>query len=299
MSAFGGKADIGLRCPNVLLVACTARAAAVDSETCFKETGDVAIAACTRLIESGEFTGNGLAAIYFNRGVTWYEMGNYDRAIQDYNEAIKLNPNFEQAFFNRGNAFDEHEQFDRAIQDYDRAIALKPDYAKAFNNRGISFTKKGQYDRAIQDYDQAIKLEPEYAEALNNRGTAYFGKREYDHAIQDYEEAIKLNPSFAQAFYNRGVTKLTSGDTDGGNADIDAAKRINPAIVRQPKRRLDTLGLRPQQRNDECYRRTHSSQHRRPSVGREVQGQRAENRRPAERRDVADVLSAELYRQTP
>ena len=151
MSAFGGKADIGLRCPNVLLVACTARAAAVDSETCFKETGDVAIAACTRLIESGEFTGNGLAAIYFNRGVTWYEMGNYDRAIQDYNEATKLNPNFEQAFFNRGNAYSEKGQFERAIQDYNRAIELKPDYAKAFNNRGYVYDEKGEFDHAIQD----------------------------------------------------------------------------------------------------------------------------------------------------
>ena len=69
-------------------------AAAIDRETCFAETGDVAISACTRLIESGEFMGNSLAAIYFNRGVTWYDMGDHDRAIQDYNEAIKLNPNF-------------------------------------------------------------------------------------------------------------------------------------------------------------------------------------------------------------
>jgi len=56
-------------CFAALLVACMARAAAIDRETCFKETGHVAIAACTRLIESGESVGNGLAAIYFNRGV--------------------------------------------------------------------------------------------------------------------------------------------------------------------------------------------------------------------------------------
>ena len=129
-------------CFAALLVACAARAAAVDSETCFKETGDVAIAACTRLIESGEFTGNRLAAIYFNRGVTWYEMGDHDRAIQDYNKAVKFNPNFDQAFFNRGNAYDEKGQFERAIKDYNRAIELKPDYTKAFNNRGISYAKR-------------------------------------------------------------------------------------------------------------------------------------------------------------
>ena len=160
-------------CFAALLVACTARAAAVDSETCFKETGDVAIAACTRLIESGEFTGNGLAAIYFNRGVTWREMGDHDRAIQDYTEAIKLNPNFEQAFFNRGNAYEEKGQLERAIQDYNRAIELKPDYAKAFNNRGYVYDEKGEFGHAIQDYDRAVALKPDYAKALNNRGISY------------------------------------------------------------------------------------------------------------------------------
>jgi tetratricopeptide (TPR) repeat protein len=166
-------------CFAALLIACMAREAAIDRETCFAETGDVAIAACTRLIESGEFMGNGLAPIYFNRGVTWYDMGDHDRAIQDYNEAIKLNPNFEQAFFNRGNAFDENEQFERAIQDYDRAIALKPDYAKVFNNRGYAYDEEGAFDRAIQDYDRAIALKPDYAKAFNNRAISYAKKSQY------------------------------------------------------------------------------------------------------------------------
>jgi tetratricopeptide (TPR) repeat protein len=74
-------------------------------------------------------------------------MGDHDRALQDYNEAIKLNSNFEQAFFNRGNAYDEEGQFGRAIQDYNRAIELKPDYAKAFNNRGYVYDEKGEFDQ--------------------------------------------------------------------------------------------------------------------------------------------------------
>jgi tetratricopeptide (TPR) repeat protein len=78
------------------------------------------------LIESEDFTANGLAVIYYNRGVTWYEMGQYSRAIQDYDEAIKLNPNFAQAVFNRGNAYDSERDYDHAIDDDQLALVPRP-----------------------------------------------------------------------------------------------------------------------------------------------------------------------------
>jgi tetratricopeptide (TPR) repeat protein len=254
----------------VALSAVEAPVAAADKETCFKEEGNTAVAACTRLIESEDFVVNGLAVIYYNRGATLYDMGQYDRAIQDYDAAIKLNPNFGQAVFNRGNAYDEKGQYDRAIQDYNLAIELSPDYAKVFNNRGYVYDEKREYDRAIRDYDRALELNPSYAEALNNRGIAY-GKmgeyihairdydraielepkyaeafnnrggvyyqiRDYDRAIQDYDEAIKLKRNFAMAFYNRGMAKLKRGDTAAGDADIAIAKVINPGISGLPLR---------------------------------------------------------------
>jgi tetratricopeptide (TPR) repeat protein len=77
-----------------------------DQEIYFKERGDAAIAACTRLIETGGFAQNDLAEIYYNRGVTWYDEGAYDRVIEDYDQALKLNPNFTPAVFKRGNSYD-------------------------------------------------------------------------------------------------------------------------------------------------------------------------------------------------
>lgn len=207
-------------------------AAAVDRQTCFEETGEVAIAACTRLISSGEFDGDALAVIYFDRGVTWYTIGEYDRAIQDYDRALKLTPQFAQAVFNRGNALDEKGQFDRAIQDYDQAIKLNPNYAMAFNNRGYVWDERHDFDRAIKDYDRAIDLNPQYAQAFNNRGVAYAHKGDWDRAIRDYDRAIELDPGYAAAFYNRGIAKLKNGKMRDGNADIATAKAVNPDIGR-------------------------------------------------------------------
>jgi len=77
------------------------------------------------------------------------------------------------AFYNRGNSYRSKGQPDRAIEDYDQAIRLNPIYALAFYNRGNAYNGKGQPDRAIEDYDQAIRLNPNYADAFSNRGLVY------------------------------------------------------------------------------------------------------------------------------
>ena len=73
------------------------------------------------------------------------------------------------ALQNRGTAYLDKGDIDRAIQDLDRAIRLDPNYANAFNSRGVAYEAKGEYERAIQDLDQAIRLDPDNANALNGR----------------------------------------------------------------------------------------------------------------------------------
>ncbi len=80
----------------------------------------------------------------------------------------------------RGLIYARKGEYDRAIQDYDQAIRLNPNDAQAFNNRGNVYVTKGQYDRAIQDYDQAIRLNPKDAKALLYRGIAQFEQGEFD-----------------------------------------------------------------------------------------------------------------------
>ena len=81
---------------------------------------------------------------FVNRGIAFRRVGDVDRAIRDYDEAIRLNPRAADAFNNRGNAFRTRDELERALRDYDEAIRLDPHYAHAFNNRGIIFLERGE-----------------------------------------------------------------------------------------------------------------------------------------------------------
>src|SRR6185437_15671151 len=122
---------------GALLVAGASSALADDWDTCAKESGDAAIAACTQAIKSGRYVGASLALAYVNRGVEWKAKGDLPRAIADYNEAISQDPQQPAAFNSRGAAFASQNQYDAAIRDYDAAIKLNPKDASTFNNRGL------------------------------------------------------------------------------------------------------------------------------------------------------------------
>ncbi|MDH5506490.1 MAG: tetratricopeptide repeat protein [Anaerolineae bacterium] len=163
-----------------------------------------------------------------NRGLAYAKQGDHTLAIQDYDRAIQLNPEYAAAYNNRGNAKGALGDSAAAIQDYDQAIRLDPEDAAAYNNRGIAYAKQGDDKRAIQDYDLAIKNNPEYATAYNNRGNAKAALGDPASAIQDYDQAIQLNPEFAAAYYNRGNAKDDLGDTAGAIQDYDQAIRLDP-----------------------------------------------------------------------
>jgi len=168
------------------------------------------------------------ADAFINRGNARYAKGDFDGAIEDYDEAIRLKPDDADAFYNRGNVRKAKGDLDGAIEDYDEAIRLKPDYAEAFYNRGDARQAKGDLVGAIEDYDEAIRLKPDDAEAFNNRGNVRKAKGDLDGAIEDYGEAIRLKPDYATAFNNRGLARKAKRDLEGATKDYSEAIRLKP-----------------------------------------------------------------------
>ena len=152
-------------------------------------------------------------------------------AIEDFNKAIRINPNYAMAYNNRGNAYAKKGDFDRAIIDYTKAIQLNPDSADAYYNRGNAYYNKGDFNRAIADYTKTIQLNPDYADDYNNRGAAYHSKGDFDHAIIDYTKAIQLNPDSADAYYNRGEAWLHLKEWGKARLDLAAARDMEVDII--------------------------------------------------------------------
>lgn len=133
-----------------------------------------------------------------------------------------------QALVNRGDAYRLHQNdIDRALADYDQAIRVKPDFALAFASRGfVHLFARPQLDRAIADFNEALRLDPASASVFYYRGVAWSDKGDWDGAIADFDQAIRLRPAFSIAYRNRGKAKQAKGDKAGGAADLAEAERI-------------------------------------------------------------------------
>jgi tetratricopeptide (TPR) repeat protein len=164
---------------------------------------------------------------YNNRGAAYYNKGNYDKAIADFSQAIRLKPNFPDAFFNRGSADAKKGNKSKAKADYAQALRLRPDLAEVYHKRG---SRHGVSRRAIAYYDKAITLDSNFAQAYYYRGNVYSRNDDYDKAIADYSQAIKLG---LEIYTRRGDAYLEKGDLDKAIADFDEAIRLNYAAYRK------------------------------------------------------------------
>jgi len=157
------------------------------------------IKSCTLVIKSGRASDRSQAGALLGRGNMYRRQGQFDRALTDYNESLRLDPRAAPTYTSRGNAWRGKKQYDRALADHSEAIRLDPKYATAYGNRGNVWLDKADIDRAISDYDQAISLNPQYGTAFFNRGLAREKQGDKARAIADYRQSLKFDANFRPA----------------------------------------------------------------------------------------------------
>jgi len=175
------------------------------------------------------------AAALIRSAEAYLRADEYDQAIRDFTQAIRLDPESADAFRGRGIAWRLKRDYDRAIRDFDAVIRLDPDDPIAYFGRGIAHWRKGDYDRAIRDFDTVIRLDPDEPDAYYRRALAHADRGDDGRAIADFTAAIRLGPDEWSRYFERGLAYRRTADEARAMADFgEAARLVGEDIRRDP-----------------------------------------------------------------
>ena len=146
------------------------------------------------------------AAFYNLKGIIADEQKQFEKAIEAYDRAIELEPEYANIWYNKGISLYDLQRYEEAITAYDQAIELDPEDVRPWNNKGFVLKTLKRYEEAIRAYDRAIAVGPEDVRPWNNKGNALKALERYEEAITAYDRAIDLEPEDATAWNNKGIT---------------------------------------------------------------------------------------------
>jgi tetratricopeptide (TPR) repeat protein len=202
------------------------------------KNADFIIQACTEWLRRPT-TGSPVdvrGQVYGFRGRAYNEKDDFDSAIADLSEAIRLEPSARFHYLARSKAHEGKGDLDRSIADYSEYLRRLPPDDKLnerneYRGRGNLYAKRGDFDRAIADFSEVIRYNPRSSLDYALRGDAYLKKRDFDRAVADYSEAIRfdtLQPKSGYSYLRRGDAYIEMGDFDHAIASYGELVRLYP-----------------------------------------------------------------------
>lgn len=143
--------------------------------------------------------------LFYMKGICEGCIGNFKEGIEDLQKAIKLRPDFEDAYGELGTIYSRMDLPKEAIAYYDKALQIEPDNVFGWYNKGVALTKLKNYEEAITYYDKVIKKIPHYVDALVNKGHALSELGNYDASITCFDRALQIEPNNVYALKNKGL----------------------------------------------------------------------------------------------
>src|SRR5262245_8980281 len=212
---------------------------ASDWGSCFNwPIADEKIGACTRLISGGKLRGDDLAQAYFRRGLNYASVrDDFDHAIADFNETLRLDPKHAFALAVRGAAFVRKGNLDRGLADLNEALRLDPKHGTVHANFGLYYNAKGDYDRALLSLNEALRINSNNAFAYRSRGETFEHKGEFAAALADFRVALSLDPEKkvrAGRDAAEGIRRVEQKIAAGGAAKVAVATPTPAPTVASP-----------------------------------------------------------------
>jgi tetratricopeptide (TPR) repeat protein len=210
---------------------------------CQSQQSDQALKACTAIIDAKSEPAPKLAQAYNMRALVHQRMGQPDRAIADFGQAIQLmkaagKSGFELAFiyFMRANTHRAKGDLEQAIADHTESIRVAPGWDKSYNDRGAIYFQRGDFARALEDISKVISFRPDsprVAASYAIRSMLHHRMGEAAKGLSDANRAIELDPRSAMALYVRARIYETLGRSEDAAAGMRAALAIDPRVKEQ------------------------------------------------------------------
>ncbi|PZD74485.1 TPR repeat-containing protein YrrB [Acaryochloris thomasi RCC1774] len=169
------------------------------------------------------------ATAYFNRGFLHNTVGRFEQAILDFSEAIQLLPDYDEAYFHRGIGRAQSNDLQGAVGDFSQALQINSLCVKAYYRRAEALAELGDEKGALADYSQAILNVPRDANAYYRRGLFLARLGEQPTAINDFTQAIERKSDHADAYFHRGYCYAQLGDEARATQDFSQALLYDPS----------------------------------------------------------------------
>jgi len=200
-------------------------------------------------------------------------------------------------YLKRGHAAYKQKDYESATVEYSEALRLRPDYTNAYMSRGNAYYQSGEYGLAIDDYNQTLQVRPNYAAAYYWRGRAKQEQGKLPEAIADYENALRINPNSQGAYYQRGLARQEIGQMEFALADYEAALRLNPQHVKAKQAQQAVLEQIKEAPEREEARKREAERKRKEEEARQREAERKRKEEEARQREAERKRKEEEARQ--
>lgn len=173
------------------------------------------------LVVAGACTGDTI------EGDRFFKKGEYEKAIQVYNEHLDTNPSHIKSLYNRGRSYEELGQFKEAIEDFEQVLKVSPGNANALLSLASISLKQNDPANAVYYAEQAVESADDNPSAYLLRGRGYHKQGKLEEALDDYNSAINLDKSIGQAYLYRGALKISMKRGKSGCSDLRIARSLN------------------------------------------------------------------------
>lgn len=165
------------------------------------------------------------ARSHYQQGIRLLGPGDFGAADGQFTKAIRIFPEYADAYLGRGKARQAAGQSEAALADFEKAIAINPTLELAYTARGTLWRSRGDGQRALADFTRSIQLHPT-PDAYYQRGLTYQALGQAEGAVDDYGRAIERDPGAPYAYLARAKAKRDLGDMAGAKEDQETAERV-------------------------------------------------------------------------